>query len=342
MMKTFVKKRIAILLAAALILSGFGISGFGSMKAEAAGDTEKFHAEHMWIDDYKDKNPLPTDASYADWMFAGWYTDETCETTVTDKQTETGNRYAKFVPKEVMSVFCQTTLDTDAETPTTKMRLISTVDTLKYKEVGFRITVGETTIRKAITTVYTKIKAVEGGVAVSYEPSAISAASQYFATLTIKNISNESFASGILIEPYWITVDGSTVYDVSRYARVEDGYLQIVNVPVRLHDKAGVAAGYAEVTYDTDKFVYYGSDNGTVFDNLDTYAENGVVKCVGDINDISKNVEAYGLYANLRFKVKTAKTDANATFQVTGTDFCDIDGDIVTTSISNVINRVIQ
>ena len=339
MIKTFVKKRISILLAATLILSGFSMVGLWDMEVDA-NDTEPFHAEQFVIDEYQDKNPLPEDSRYADWVFAGWYTDEQCDTYVTNKQTASGNQYAKFVPKEVLSVLCQTIVGTDENTDTTKMRIISTVDTLNYREVGFRITVGSKTITQPIKTVYEKIQAVDGGVAFLYQPSVVSDASTYFATLTLANISNENFASGILIEPYWITVDGSTVYGVSRYARIEDSYLEIVNVPVRLHDGAGVAAGYAEVKYDTSKFVYYGSDNGTVFDNLDARAENGVVKCVGDINDISENVEAYGLYANLRFKVKT--TDANATFEVINTEFCNISEETVSTRISNVTNRVIQ
>lgn len=307
MVKKFVKKKISILLAATLILSGFSTVGVCGIEAEAVDDTKKFHAEQLDITEYKDKNPLPQDSQYADWVFAGWYKDVTCETYVTDKQEETGSQYAKFVPKEVLSVLCQTQVNTNENTDITKMRIISTVDTLKYREVGFRITVGDSTITRPIKTVYKSIKAVNGGVAFSYQPSALSEASTYFATLTVTNISNESFATGILIEPYWETVDGSTVYGVSRYARVEDGYLKIINVPVRLYDRTDVAAGYAEVAYDTSKFIYYGSDNGTVFDNLDTYAENGVVKCVGDINDISKNVEAYGLYANLRFKLKPSE-----------------------------------
>lgn len=339
MVKKFVKKRMSILLAATLILSGFNMTGVWDMEVEASNDTEKFHVEKLDISDYKDNNPVSKDSQYADWMFAGWYKDMTCETYVTDKQEETGEQYAKFVPKEVLSVLCQTQVNTNENTDTTKMRIVSTVDTLNYREVGFRITVGNSTITRSIKTVYKNIKAVEGGVPISYQPNALSEASTYFSTLTITNISNESFGSGILIEPYWKTVDGSIVYGVSRYARVEDGYLKIVNVPVRLYDRAGVAGGYAEIKYDTSKFAYYGSDNGTVFDNLDTYAENGVVKCVGDINDISKNAEAYGLYANLRFKVKD--TDVNATFQVMNTEFCNINEEIIATNISNVINRVI-
>lgn len=338
MVKTFIKKRILIVLA--VVVSLVSVFGIGNMEADAANDTEKFYAEQFDIGDYKEKNPLSTDNQYEDWVFAGWYKDAQCDKAVTDKQNETGNKYAKFVPKEVLSVFCQTKVNTNENTGTTKMRILSTVDTLKYSEVGFRITIGSKTITQATKTVYTGIKAVDDGVAIDYKPNAISDASTYFTTLTITNISNDKFATGILIEPYWKTMDGSTVYGVSRYARVEDGYLNIINVPIRLHDGSEVAAGYAEVKYNTSKFVYYGCDNGTVFDNLDSHAKNGVVKFVGDINDISEDVKAYGLYANLRFKAKVE--DTNGTFKVQQTDFCDIEKKSVTTSVLDVTHRVIH
>ena len=95
-----------------------------------------------------------------------------------------------------------------------------------------------------------------------------------FLLSSIINIPNTAFKTGIQITPYWTTLDGTKVSGVSRYARVEDGYLNIVNVPVRLYSVEEAAAGYLEVAYDGDKFAYVGADTGNVFAEMET-ADDG-------------------------------------------------------------------
>lgn len=349
MISLFAKKKIAIILSVTLMVSGFVIAGPCNTNVNAS--TENFGVEQFIIDDYKNnKNPQPSESKYKDWLFAGWYEDEQCEKCVISKDNVTGKKYAKFVPKEVLSVMCQTTQGTEADTEMAKMRIVSSVDTINYREVGFDIKVGEKTITKAIKTVYKKINVTNGGVDFTYGPEIFSSASTYFATITLVNIPNAAFDKGILIKPYWITLDGSKVYGVSRYARVEDSYLNIINVPVRLNTDKEVAAGFAKVQYDATKLEYVGSDNGTIFDNVDTEDDNGTILCVGDINDISKNVIADGLYTNLRFKVKNGvNLDSNLAFHVNGEQFCNINQQFVFTDmnkevfeISDVVYKVVK
>ena len=349
MIRLFVKKKISIILVVTLILSGLGLVEVFNTNVKAG--TENFGVEQLIIDNYKNDNtPKPSETKYKDWLFAGWYEDAQCEKCVVSKTNATGKKYAKFVPQEVLSVMCQTIQGTNASTETAKMRIVTSVDTLNYREVGFDIVIGKTNTSKPIKTVYKQIKASNGGVDFTYGPEIFSSASSYFATVTIVNVPNQGFGKGILIKPYWITLDGSKVYGVSRYARVEDSYLKIVNVPVRINTDKEVAAGFAKVQYDATKVEYVGSDNGTIFDNVDTEDDNGTILCVGDINDISKNVEADGLYTNLRFKINDGVSlDSNLVFNVSGEQFCDINQNFVYTDvnkktfeISDVVYKVVK
>ena len=161
----------------------------------------------------------------------------------------------------------------------------------------------------------------EGGVAFGYQPTVFDECSQYFITVTMKNIPNHAFATGIRITPFWVTLDGTEVEGVSRFIRVEDHYNKIVNVPVRLCDNAEVAAGLIGVRYNADKYDYVGYDNGTVFDSTKCNDYNGTVYCVGNVDDISKNTPADGLFVNLRFQLKENQTN-DGSFKITNMDFC--------------------
>lgn len=296
----------------------------GKTKQVKAADAA-FVTEQLAIGDYtSEKAPKPSTEKYRNWLFAGWYEDADCTKYITDRSKYTGKQYAKFVPAEVLSVKCQNLKNTTSSTETTRMRVVTTVDSLNYREIGFDIKINSTTVNQKTKTVYKKIMATQDGVAFEYEPAAFSSSSKYFATFTLINIPNKGFTSGISLKPYWITADGTKVYGISRYSRVEDGYSNILNVPVRLYTDKEVAAGYLKVDYDETKLEYVSCDLGDVFTEMDQHDDGNTITCVGNITDVKNNVCADGMWANLRFKLKAGVTlQNNLIFAVTDEEFCN-------------------
>ena len=335
----FLKKATAGVLAGALVLSGVLFFPEAGKKVSAA--PEGVHTEQLAIDSYvsgSDKTaPKPTVSAYADWVFAGWYTSDDCTEAVA-ASVSSGTYTAKFVPAEILSVRCQVLSGTVSSTDVSKLRLVSTVDNLKYNRVGFEIQMGEKSFQYDTKKVCVSIAEKEGGVSFNYAPSDFHSMAQYFTTVTLTNIKNARFTTGFYIRPYWETLDGTLVYGVSRYARVEDSYLGIVNVPVRLYTDADVAAGYLEVSYTSD-YQYVGSDGGNIFGEMEVANAGSTIRCVGNVADISENVKADGMYVNLRFK-KTG-TNATGTFAVSAEDFCDNNEVAQTVAVSDVVYKEI-
>ncbi len=354
MKKNFVcglsRKLAAGTLALALTLTGVCVWSGEAAEAQASEITAQdtgVYTERLELSSYKPEEgsliaPKPTDSTHKDWLFAGWYTDADC-TTAVEADVIIGEYYAKFVPAEVLSVKCQIQESTTAETESGKLRIVSAVDTLDYQKVGFEIRIdGGEPLFYETKEVWKMIVAKEGGVAFNYAPENFHESAKYFVTATIINIPNTAFSTGIQITPYWITLDGTQVSGVSRYARVEDGYLDIVNVPVRLYSDQEAAAGYLEVAYDGNKFAYVSADTGDVFEEMETADDgSGTVRCVGNVADISGNATADGLYVNLRFQVKDdISLGAEETFMVSGEDFCDKEEKLLTDyDVSDVVYK---
>lgn len=333
-MKKKMKKIISSFMAVTMIAMCF--VGF-ELNIKNINAADAVYTEQLNIEDYSSKVPVPTNADHKDWIFAGWYEDEQCEKYVADKSTATGTKYAKFVSEEVLSVKCQITDGTTATSPTTDIRFVTTVDSLYYKETGFTITVGGTERTQSIKTVYKKIVANDGGVKFEYEPTDFCASAKYFATFTITNLELGAYETGISIKPYWITMDGTKVEGVSRYARVEDSWRNIVNVPVRVHADAKVAAGKVSVLYDSTQYKYVGGegDCGSIFDEIFVNDNGaGTITCIGNTY-LADDRAADGLLANLRFEKIDDSTAKEVTFTVQGEQFADQNENFVYTDKTN-------
>lgn len=323
----------AIVMMAVMMLSCIPCVAGKNVKVDAATAN---YTEKLDISKYKDNAPKPSDASHKDWVFAGWFNDENCTDFVTsDEKTEaTGEKYAKFVSADVLSVKCQILNGTTKDSEKTSMRLVTTVDGLDYTKVGFDIAVGEKTADIEMTTVYKKITANDGEVVFEYNPTDFDSNATYFATVTLTNIPKSGFEKGIFIKPYWVTVDGTKVYGVERYARVEDEWENIVNVPVRVYTDCDVAAGHIKVTYDKDKYTYAGTENGDIGDVFDEMYvaddSKGTVSCVGN-TEKAENTKADGMIVNLRFKAISG-TITSETFSVTDESFANEDEEFVYTA----------
>lgn len=179
------------------------------------------------------------------YIFAGWFTDEACMTALKASDNDVTIAYAKFVDEEILSVKAQVRLDkvTDDEGKVigyklpedmTDMRFVTTVDSTKYKKVGFEITANDKdgnpkTIKVGSEFVYEYLYAVgkvgtEGAEPMSYTPSgACSPQSTLFKTFTVTDIPVRKYGETFTVRAYWITQDGTTVYGDSSVKTVEAG-----------------------------------------------------------------------------------------------------------------------
>lgn len=136
------------------------------------------------------------------------------------KGTTGSNVYAKFVDADVLGVKAQVKVDADDKTNYTDIRFLTSTDSLNYKEIGFDVTLtnpySDVTSTKShqSTYVYEKILAMtEEKEALSYTADQIfSTESTYFKAFTIRNVPNWAFSEEFTVQPYWITLDGTTVY----------------------------------------------------------------------------------------------------------------------------------
>lgn len=300
--------------------------------------SEGTYTEKLTINDYYEKAPKPSDAQHKDWIFAGWYNDENCLDYIEDKTVVTGQKYAKFVPEDVLSVKCQNQFGVTGTSENTSLRLVTTVDSLYYREVGVDIIVDGKRLSVTTKKVYNKIKTGSGNQVIYYEAKNFGETSKYFVTVTLTNITQNNFNKGILIEPYWITPDGTKVYGISRYVRVEDSWENIINIPIRIYSDIEVAAGKIKVKYDTDKFSYLGTetgDIGTVFEEI-YVADNGkgAIVCVGNTS-MANDTLADGMFVSLRFKSVVPVSELSETFQVVEEEFANSKEQLVYTDIKN-------
>ena len=195
--------------------------------------------------------------NYQEWLFAGWFTNSTCTTPVgSDVKTVEGEVYAKFVDADLSYIKCQVTPGTDVDSEQANMRLISTVDSRYYSGTGFYITYKNRPATKYPTdSFYKRISASDDGMECGYSPIAFNPDAEYMYALRLTGIGNTNFDEAFYIQSYWETLDGTEVLGMSRYARVEDSYEKIVNVPVRLYaSDVEATTGSVSVTYDANQF----------------------------------------------------------------------------------------
>ena len=356
-MKNLWKKLVAGIFVFVFVFAGMNLLSVEQNRVIAAEATEgsvKYYVQTYTgtqVKAYKDTNtapvPTPEESSekYNDWIFAGWFTNEACTSALGETVNEDGTYYAKYVPSEVLSVKAQVKVDTTAESEKTDIRLVATVDSLSYKSVGFEVYYNGSTspVKIKSTTVYSRIEAAKDGVEYGFSPNIFDTQSEYFITATLKNVANKNFDKSFYIRPYWETLDGTITYGVSRYARVEDSYLNIVNVPVRVVSDATTATtGTISVAYPTGYFTYadaYGTAstpayaNGNVFDSVtvDGTTTAGTVTITGTATEAQK---VNGEIVHLRLKVQDGVTlPKKNTFTVTSSDLTT--GVVVANSIYN-------
>ncbi|MBR4320061.1 MAG: hypothetical protein IKP69_08455, partial [Oscillospiraceae bacterium] len=153
------------------------------------------------VGEFKTNNAIPTVKGK---IFAGYFTDSTCTTPYTK---DSGKAYAKFIDEKILTVKAQISSKTTADSASTSIRFITSVDSLKYQNVGFKITYNGKTIDKQTATVYTVLLANGKKV----YPSVFSADSHYMEAYALNNIPNNAFGKEFTVTPYYTTQDGTIV-----------------------------------------------------------------------------------------------------------------------------------
>lgn len=291
------------------------------------------------------------------YVFGGWYIAEDVnakkfialkpEAITTDTETGKANvegTYAKFVSAYVLSVKAQIDVITEEagaeRTNTASIRLISSVDSKDYQKVGFEVLLAnETPLYKdeernplETTKVYTGLKKGESGTRL--EPSAIfGPQSKFLSVWRLDGIASANDDKIINVKPYWITADGTRVDGLAKYVHVEDGYMGYISVPINLRSAKQIAAGTLTLTYPEGlEFVANKVEYDGVFPTAEMLCNDdgkSEVRFVGNVSatlDGENNVDAMGIYANVRFKKGSLEyTGGNGEFlefKVNDENFC--------------------
>lgn len=187
----------------------------------------------MEIATYRDTKETGTDANGTEYswyskvptapegyVFAGWYTTADLKTPIGEDVTS-GTAWAKWVPKNVLSVKYQITNGTTTESASTALRLVTTVDSTYYKSVGFIFNMGDDDSKPAMTdTVYNTI--LGGGKTYYPNQSGFDAVSAYFMVHEITGMPNAVFGTDVVVKPVWVTLDGTKVVGVTNDVNVSE------------------------------------------------------------------------------------------------------------------------
>lgn len=347
------KKRLIVgTLATALVLGNVLMTP-GMAKATETTDpaTRTVVYEQKTADEFaawKTNRVTPEKEGY---FFGGWYVTENGKPL---KETEIEGYsnivYAKFVPDYVLSVKAQ------ADAGATKkddgmpanVRILTSLDSLDYQRVGVKVLLAnknDTGINET-TKVYDElvINAGTENEATTTASEVFGTASNYFGVWKISNIEDKYDGKIIYVRPYWVTMDGTTVYGLAKYVHVEDAYLQYISIPINLLSGTETAAGIVSMQYDADNLEFVEVEKGRVLnDEMEYSCADGTLKIVGNEKDVNIYAGAgESIFANVRFKVKdsTAIYNTNDSGETTRNLFLDFT--INGTSFSNWNEEVVD
>jgi len=264
-MKTILGKMKIVAVALSCVILGvlFYVSGNGEVQAETTAtlnttdtETEYVYAEFSGdellaqVSQCMTDNAVPVVSGTEGYLFAGWFSDKTFakKSAVRTFDESISTYYAKYVPEDVLSIRAQvsTVAGTDDNSNATRnIRFVSSVDSLAYSKVGFKLEFGDTTKYNNSTTVFQRIESSTTGDEFTFSPKIIDTDSEYFMTATWTDVL-ETDTTGFYVRAYIKTLDGVVIYGPSRYVTVTDGLSnnQVI-VPME-----GTVADSATVTYN--------------------------------------------------------------------------------------------
>ena len=130
-------------------------------------------------------------------------------------------KYAKLTDPAVLTVKYQLRNPTYATDSSTRLRVVTTVDSLDYASVGFilsyvRPTTGIPVTRTASTQkVYVRLAGVDSIGSFDYAPTVFSDASAYFCAYAM-DLPSALYYTALRFQPMWTTADGTVVYGTAR------------------------------------------------------------------------------------------------------------------------------
>ena len=357
------RKRITASVLSAALVTASVLMIPGIAKAEEATSPEVHYTPvsemNTKFEDWKaDNTAVPTETGF---LFGGWYKDngEGKKEALTNAQamSSTEGVYAKFVPDYVLSVKAQT--DSGATSATdnvaANLRILTSLDSLDYQCVGVKVLLNNKndTGTNESQKVYTGLAFKNGaGETVTADASQIfGAESKYFGAWKLTDIEDKNDSKIIYVRPYWVTMDGTTVYGLAKYLHVEDSYNDYITIPINLMSGEKTAAGIATIQYDSNEMTFKDVQNGHVA-NAEMECDGstaGVVKIVGNETTVNKYAkEGESLFASVRFQLNNPEslysvndnvmTRANGflKFTILASDFSDWDENPVDAGAWNI------
>lgn len=188
---------------------------------QSADAGEPIIVNHTDISEYRNESGNTAPADKDGYIFAGWYTDETC-TKAVDENTTDGSAYAKYIDENVLTVKFQIPTTTNSASESTTLRLVTSIDSLDYQNVSFEVSYTDSSSTKKSHTwttknAYTALTGYKGMTKLTYTPDEqFSKASEYFVALNINNVPNEAFGYAFTVTPKWTTLDGTVVEGSTR------------------------------------------------------------------------------------------------------------------------------
>lgn len=179
--------------------------------------------EFVRPDNYMDMTPYRTGGYTAPvkegYVFAGWYQDVDFTTPVAASRT-TGWGYAKFVDADTLTVKFQLTAGTTETSASTDLRMLTAVDDLQYRQVNFRMTLGNVTQVVSSEKVYESVMA--NGVKIPGANQLFGPDARYFVTFTVLGFPQGAFDMEFQVVPCWTTMDGTVVEGTGRSVIISD------------------------------------------------------------------------------------------------------------------------
>ena len=132
---------------------------------------------------------------------------------------------AEEVPNAMLSIKAQVATD-----ETDVIRFVTSVDSLKYANVGFELSYEGLSQPKVYTTttVYEKIQSTEEGVAYKFSPKVVDITSEYFATAKLHATEGVEYT----VKAFVTTFDNQKIYGAERCVSLSDGKNDTINMVV--------------------------------------------------------------------------------------------------------------
>ena len=240
MKKHVLKKLLAIVLVFAMLTPIIGNLGTNAGKVQAAEEEETIGYKIVAANDVSEETidgiKVYKSATYVDYIFAGWYTDEAA--TIAAASGSTG-AYARFVPDDVLSTKVQVTNGIVQNSAIEKyngkyvMRFVSSVDSIDYKYAGFELSYTDKDTNEVVTKTsktYKAFKRIDSTTGVTandvdtynFSPKVVDTKSEYFITGKLP-VAEADKAVNYTVKAYWMTKDGTKVFGKARCVSVEDG-----------------------------------------------------------------------------------------------------------------------